>query len=101
MGCFGERQRVALVVTVRTADNGWVQERVVLLDDAGRVTPVRANDLRFRAHELLYAFDADGDGVDDLAAKASTEAAGATVILRLDPKTKRLTRLAGGFAWGR
>jgi len=99
VGCFDEGRRVALVVTLRTADASYVQERVVLLDDAGRVTPIRANDLRFKAHDVIYAFDADGDGVDDLAAKAATQLAGATVILRFDPKAKRLTRLTGGFAW--
>ena len=98
-GCFDEGRRVALVVTLRTADASYVQERVVLLDEAGRVTPLRANDLRFKAHDVIYAFDADGDGIDDLAARAATQLAGATVILRLDPKAKRLTRLTGGFAW--
>ena len=99
VGCFGEGRRLALDVTVRTADLSYVQERLVLVDGAGRVTPARVNDLRFKAHDLYYAFDADGDGIDDIAAKASTELAGATVVLRLDPKTKRFTRLTGGFAW--
>lgn len=99
VGCFGEGRRVALDVTIRTADLSYVQERLVLVDTLGRVTPTRVNDLRFKAHDLLYAFDADSDGVDDLAAMARTELAGATVVLRLDPKTKRLTRLTSGFAW--
>ena len=99
VGCFGEGQRVALVVNLRSADNSYARERIVLLDGLGRVTPLRANDLRFKAHEVVYALDADGDGIDDLATRAITERAGATVILRYDPTTKRLGRLTSGFAW--
>ena len=99
VGCFGEGHRVALVVNIRSADNSYVRERVILLDNLGRVTPLRANDLRFKAHDLVYALDADGDGVDDLATRATTAGAGATVILRYDPTTKRLGRLSSGFTW--
>jgi len=99
VGCFGEGQRVALVVNIRSADNSYARERVVLIDNFGRVTPLRANDLRFKAHDVVYALDADGDGVDDLATRAITAGAGATVILRYDPTSKRLGRLTSGFAW--
>ena len=97
-GCFGP-SRVALVVSLKAGNVEWVRERVVLVDSVGRVTPLRVSDYRFRAHDLLVAFDADGDGVDDLATRATTERAGATTLLVLDLDAKRLTRLAAGFAW--
>jgi hypothetical protein len=57
------------------------------------------SDIRFKAHEALRAFDADGDGVDDLAAKGRGERMGGTVVLRLDPAKRRLEYLTGGFGW--
>ena len=57
------------------------------------------NDLRFKTHEALRAFDADGDGVDDVAALGRAERSGGTVVLRLDPDKRRLTYIASGFAW--
>lgn len=98
LGCFGTAH-VALAVSLRAGNTEWVHERIVLVDDAGNVTSLRVSDFRFRAHDLLQAFDADGDGVDDLAARSTTERAGATTILALDLKSKRLTRLTAGFVW--
>lgn len=97
-GCFGVARR-ALVVSVRAGDAEWVRERLVLIAPDGAVTPLRVDDLRFRAHELLSALDADGDGVDDLAVKGTTHRAGGTAILRLDLAKKRAERLAAGFVW--
>ena len=97
-GCFGVARR-ALVVSLRAGDAEWVRERMVLVAPNGAVTPLRVSDLRFRAHDLLVAFDADGDGVDDLATRATTERAGGTTVLRVDLGNKRAERLAGGFAW--
>lgn len=97
-GCFGTARR-ALVVSVRAGDAEWVRERLVTVAPDGAVTAMRIDDLRFRAHELLTAFDADGDGVDDLAVKGVTERAGGTAILRVDLAKKRVERLAAGFAW--
>lgn len=97
-GCFGTARR-ALVVSVRAGDAEWVRERLVLIAPDGAVTPLRVDDLRFRAHELLTAFDADGDGVDDLAVRGTTHRAGGTAILRVDLAAKRAERLAAGFVW--
>lgn len=91
---------LVLAVSLRDAGKEFLRERVVVIDDAtGAVTPLRVADLRFKAHDLLDAYDADGDGVDDLVAKGVAEASGATVVLRFDPKAKKLLRLASGFAW--
>jgi hypothetical protein len=98
VGCFGAA-RVALAVSVKAGNTEWVRERIILVDTVGKATPLRVSDYRFRAHELLLAFDADGDGVDDIATRATTERAGATTVLLLDLKAKRLTRLVAGFAW--
>lgn len=97
-GCFGSARR-ALVVSVRAGDAEWVRERLVLIAPDGAVTPLRVDDLRFRAHELLAALDADGDGVDDLAVRGTTHRAGGTAILRVDLAAKRAERLAAGFVW--
>ncbi len=97
-GCFGVARR-ALVVSVRAGDAEWVRERLVLIAPDGTVTPLRVDDLRFRAHDLLTALDADGDGVDDLAVKGTTHRAGGTAILRVDLAKKLAERLAAGFVW--
>jgi hypothetical protein len=97
-GCFGVARR-ALVVSLRAGDAEWVRERFALIAPDGTLTMLRVNDLRFRAHDLLTAFDADGDGVDDLAVRGSTQRAGGTAILRVDLVKKRADRLAAGFAW--
>lgn len=97
-GCFGAARR-ALVVSVRAGDAEWVRERLVLIAPDGTVTALRVDDLRFRAHDLLTALDADGDGVDDLAVKGTTHLAGGTAILRVDLAKKLAERLAAGFVW--
>ena len=61
--------------------------------------PLKVFDLRLRAHDIVYAMDADGDGVDDVATRGVTERAGALSILRLARAQKRLQRLTSGFAW--
>ncbi|MBI3790619.1 MAG: hypothetical protein HY275_07050, partial [Gemmatimonadetes bacterium] len=97
-GCFGFG-RLAMAVMLRDDRGEWFVERVVIVDDKGKVTPLKVLDLRFRAHELLGAYDVDGDGIDELATRATTERAGAVTILKLDLKGKKLERLAAGFAW--
>ena len=98
IGCFGPG-RVLLAVTLRAGDYEHVRESIVLIDARGGVTPLRVSDLRFKAHELLHALDADGDGVDDVATRGRVERAGGTSVLRLNVKARRLERLTGGFAW--
>ena len=98
VGCFGIG-RVVLAVALRDDRGEWFVERLVILDDKGRVVVPKVADLRFRTHDILGAYDADGDGIDDLATRAATERAGATTILRFDPKAKKFERLAAGFAW--
>ena len=91
---------LVLAVSLRDAEKEFLQERIVHIDDAtGAVTPLRVADLRFKAHDLMAAYDADGDGVDDLVAKGVAEASGATVVLRFDQKAKKFFRLSSGFAW--
>lgn len=97
-GCFGAA-RAALAVSLKAGNVEWVREKIVLIEPVGKVTALKVNDFRFRAHDLLLALDADGDGVDDLATRATTERAGATTILVLDLKGEKLTRLTSGFAW--
>ncbi len=68
VGCFGNGRRLALAVDLRAGANEWIRERAVLLDTLGDVTPLRVDDYRFKGHDFLAALDADGDGVDDIAA---------------------------------
>ena len=96
-GCFGEGRGIA-IATLYAGDYEWVRERVFLV---GEGTPKRltVRDLRFRAHEALQAIDADGDGTDDLAARAWAPRSGGTVVLAL--REGKLERLAAGFVWER
>lgn len=98
-GCYGKLGRVLLIVSARAGNTEWVAERMAILDDTGYVTGVKSSDYRFRAHDGVYAFDADRDGVDDLAARALGEAMGGLTIMRLDTARKRLDRLTAGFSW--
>ena len=97
-GCF-DRARIALAVSLRTPTMEWARQRLVLIDAKGAVRTVQVEDFRLKAHDLLHALDADGDGLDDLAAIGRGERAGATSILRYDRAARKFTRLASGFAW--
>lgn len=97
-GCFGAA-RVVLAVSLRAGAGEWARERVVLVDTLGHARALGVDDLRFKAHDLLHALDADGDGLDDIAAVGRTHRAGGTTILRFDEKRGRLVRLAAGFVW--
>ena len=98
VGCFGPAGRVLIVVGLRAGGAEYVRERVVAVSDSGWVTPLRVTDYRFSAHDALAAFDADGDGTDDLAARGIGRSTGGVVILRL-VGGRKLERLASGFAW--
>jgi hypothetical protein len=107
-----------MFVTLYAGDYEWVRERALAFDSLGRVRTLSVRDLRFKAHETLGAFDADGDGDDDLAARGRVTRAGALVVLRLveapapgppasagspppNVPASRLERAAAGFAWER
>lgn len=97
-GCF-DRATIALAVSLRTPTLEWARQRLVLIDAKGAVRAVPVEDFRLKVHDLLHALDADGDGLDDLAAIGRTERGGGTSILRYDRTARRFTRLASGFAW--
>lgn len=97
IGCF-PGGRIVLISSVRDPSYEFVSERAVLLDSLGRARTLPIADYRFKAHDGIYAFDADGDGVEDIAAKGMTEGTGGTSILRF-VDGKRLERLTSGFAW--
>jgi len=98
VGCFGPAGRVLVVVGLRAGAGEYVRERIVAVNDSGWVTPLRVTDYRFTAHDALAAFDADGDGTDDLAARGIGRSAGGVVVLRL-VDGRKLERLASGFVW--
>jgi hypothetical protein len=98
LGCFGS-WRAVVVVTSRTPTFEWNEERALLVAPDGKVQTARLRDLRLRAHESLLAFDADGDGVDELSTRGLATRMGALSILKLDPATRRFARFASGFAW--
>jgi hypothetical protein len=97
-GCFGFGHAL-IIANKRTPEMDFAVERVALLDSTGSVVPVRFTDLRFHAHDPLYVFDADGDGIDDLAARAYGDRSGGLTIVRLDLAARRFVRLVSGFAW--
>ena len=97
-GCFGVG-RALIIANKHTPEMDFAVERVALLDSTGKTVPVRMVDLRFHAHDPLYVFDADGDGIDDLAARGHGDRSGGLTIMRLDLATKRFVRLVSGFAW--
>jgi hypothetical protein len=97
-GCFGEYDAIVFA-SLSASVRDPAREIAVLLDDAGNAAPLSVSDLRFKTHEALRAFDADGDGVDDVAALGRAPRSGGTVLLRLDPEKRRLAYIASGFAW--
>ena len=97
-GCFGIG-RALIIANKRTPEMDFAVERVALLDSTGKVVPMRFTDLRFHAHDPLYVFDADGDGIDDLAARGLGDRSGGLTIMRLDLAARRFVRLVSGFAW--
>ena len=102
-GCF-PGGRVIIVATAWAGEYEWVRELVMLMDDTGKLNPLRLRDYRFRGHEAVYALDGDGDGIDDLATKGYGPSLGGTSVLRIvDGRTpkdpRRLERMATGFAW--
>jgi hypothetical protein len=97
-GCFGA-WRAIVVVSARTPAFDWSEERAVLVAPDGKPATSRLRDLRLRLHEALVAFDADGDGVDELATRGLAPRMGAQSVLKLDPATRRFARYASGFAW--
>jgi hypothetical protein len=98
LGCFGH-WRVILLVNQSAGDYEYVHQLGLLVDTAGVAVPLGVRDLRFKAHEVIKAFDADGDGVDDLAVKGYGNRIGATVILHYSPERRRLEYIMEGFAW--
>jgi hypothetical protein len=97
-GCFG-LGRALVVANKRTPDMDFAVERIAIVDSTGKAVPMKVVDLRFHAHDPLYVFDADGDGVDDLAARGYGDRSGGLTIMRLDVATRRFIRLVSGFAW--
>ena len=98
LGCFGN-WRAVVIVNSRTPGFEWNEERTLLVAPDGKVQTARLRDLRLRAHESLLAFDADGDGVDELSTRGLATRMGAQSILKLEPATRRFARFASGFAW--
>ena len=97
-GCFAGGGRTILVSSLRAGSLEYVRERVFLVFETGRVAPMRISGSPWRAHEAIYALDANGDGADDLAVRGASDRAGGTLILRLS-SASRLEKLTGGFNW--
>lgn len=97
-GCFGDYSAI-IFANIAATSRRPSREIAVLLNDVGSPSTLQVDDLRFRTHEALQAFDADADGVDDVAALGRADRSGGTVVLRLDPSRRRLDYVASGFAW--
>jgi hypothetical protein len=97
-GCFAA-WRAVVVATSRNPSLEGSEERALLVGADGKVASARLRDLRLRAHELPVAFDADDDGIDELAVRGLAPRMGAQSVLRLDPASRRFARIASGFAW--
>jgi len=102
-GCF-PGGRAVVIATIWAGEYEWVRQHVMLMDEAGKLSPLRVRDYRFRAHEAIYAVDGDGDGVDDIATRGYGPNLGGTSVLRITPSTNpkdppRLERMATGFGW--
>ncbi|MGQ0766445.1 MAG: hypothetical protein ACT4OZ_12355 [Gemmatimonadota bacterium] len=95
VGCFGAWRGIA-IASLSAGDYEWARERAVLVGDSG-VRSLTVRDLRYRSHEFLHALDGDGDGVDDVAARAWTPRSSGTVVLRF-AEGVRLERLAAGYS---
>jgi hypothetical protein len=96
-GCFASG-RAIILSSLRAGAYEVVREKIVMISAGGAVRPIRLVGSRWRAHEAIYAFDADGDGADDLAVRGSSDRAGGTVIFKLVDGS-RLEKLTGGFNW--
>jgi hypothetical protein len=96
-GCFGSGRAIVLS-SLRAGAHEYVREKIVIVSEAGAITPARLVGSRWRAHEAVSAFDADGDGTDDLAVKGSSDRAGGMVVFKL-VGGNRLEKLTGGFNW--
>jgi hypothetical protein len=98
VGCFGIG-RVLIFANIASSTYDYWRESAVVVDTAGHAIPLRVRDVRFKSHEALHAFDADGDGIDDIAALGRAARSGGTVVLRLDPERRRLEYVMSGFGW--
>jgi hypothetical protein len=97
-GCFAGGGRTILVSSLRAGSFEFVRERAFLVFETGHVAPLRITGSPWRAHDAIYALDADGDGTDDLAVRGAADRSGGTVILKL-AASNRLEKLTGGFNW--
>jgi len=98
VGCFGH-WHVLLLVSQSAGDYEYVRQIGLVVDTLGIAMPLSIRDLRFKAHDVVRVFDADGDGVDDIAVRGHGHRIGGLVILRFLPDKKRLEYVITGFAW--
>jgi len=98
VGCFAH-WHVILLVNQSAGDYEYVRQLGLVIDTLGVAMPLTVRDLRFKAHEVVQVFDADGDGIDDVAVRGHGNRIGGLVILRFAPDKKRLEYVMTGFAW--